>query len=216
MKHIVWTVAACLLTLATSAQKIQWTKGDLSVLKGQKSVATRIDYEGMQVSDLSEKAFLEERRANFNAEKPGDGDKFCENWEAAKKPNDGKFVKRFNEHFTKASKEKVSAGSNDGNYLIILKPTSMDLGKGRYFGTKPALVDFDIMIVEAANPSNIVAQGSVKGVKGESKAPKGSKWIPGAAGTAIDVSNRVQNFDATNRLAESFELLAVAMGKAVK
>lgn len=215
MKYLILALTFMASAVTLSAQKIQWTKGDLSVLKGQKGVVTKVDYAGMQVSDMSEKAFLDERRATFNSEKPGEGDKFYDNWEAAKKAEDGKFVKRFNEHFTKAAKEKVTAGA-EGPYTIILKPTSMDLGKGRYFGTKPALVDFDIFIVESANPSNIIAQGSARQVKGESKAPKGSKWIPGAAGTAIDVSNRVQNFDATNRLAESFELLAVAMGKAVK
>ncbi len=205
---------ALIISQIASSQKIIWETGGLDVLKGQTALASSINYEGMQVSDLAENEFIEQQKEELNKKKQGDGDKFADAWNNAKKE---KFIKRFNEHFTKASKEKIKAGSEEGaKYLIILTPTSIDLGKGRYYGTKPALVDFELAIVEKENPNNIVAKGRAKEVKGESKAPRGTGWIPGGVGTAIDVSNRVQNFDPTNRVAESFELLAVAMGKALR
>ncbi len=216
MKKILVFLLALAITPVIHAQKIQWETGSINVLSGQASVATEILYEdNLMVSGVPEKTFLEERRKTDNAEKAGAGDAFCENWENAKKE---KYMLRFSEHFTKASKEKITASAENtsAQYVIILTPHNIDLGKGRYFGTKPALVDFDIVIAENANRSNIVAKGSVKGVKGESKAPKGSKWIPGGVGTAMDVANRVQNFDATNRIGESFELLAVTMGKSLR
>jgi len=216
MKKILVLLFALAIVQATQAQKIQWETGSLKVLSGQSAVATLIVYEdNLQVSDMPEQTFLDERRAKDNAEKAGSGDAFYESWENAKKE---KYALRFNEHFTKASKEKITASTDnaDAQYIIILTPHNIDLGKGRYFGTKPALVDFDIVIAENNNRSNIIAKGTVKGVKGESKAPKGSGWIPGGAGAAIDVANRVQNFDPTNRIAESFELLAVTMGKSLR
>lgn len=195
--------------------KVKWETGDLSVLSGQTNVVSAIDYSRLTVADGPEQQFLDERQKADNTEKAGAGDKFVEDWNAAKA---SKYINRFNDNFTKASKEKISAStvSDAAKYKIILTPRNVDLGKGRYFGTKPAEVDFAIAIVEAANPANIVARGSVDGVPGESKAPKGTRWIPGGAGAAIDVSNRVQNFDATNRVAESFELLAVTLGKQLR
>lgn len=214
MKRTTLTICAILFSLSYClAQKISWEIGNADVLKGQSTASSEIVYEdNLIVSDVPEKQFLEDRRKTDNAEKAGAGDAFCNSWDEAKKT---KYIKRFSEYMTKASKEKITVSENasDAKYVIILTPHNIDLGKGKYFGTKPALVDFDIVIAENANRNYIVAKGVAKGVKGESKAPKGSAWIPGGAGTAIDVANRVQNFDATNRIAESFELLAVALGK---
>lgn len=212
MKKAFFTLLAIVLLGSIGfAQKINWETGNLDILKNEKIVATQVIYDGMKISDEPETTFLEDRRKELNEKEAGKGDDFYNHWQTAR---DGKYLKRFSEHFTKASKEKMAAASDaDAKYLIILIPQNVSLGKGRYFGTKPAEVDFEIKIVEKANPTNVLALGHAKGVKGEAKAPKGTRWIPGGAGTAIDVANRTQNFDETNRVAESFELLAVAMGK---
>lgn len=204
------------LLQAAQAQKIKWETGDLDVLKGQTEVGVVINYpQDLQVSGSPEAEFLEERRKTDNEEKAGAGDLYVENWNKAKET---KFLTSFSEHFTKASKEniKATAGRGTATYVIVLTPSNIDLGKGKYFGTKPALVDFDIRIENNTNPSEVKAHGTVAKVKGESKAPKGSRWIPGGVGTVMDVAARSKNFDATNRVAESFELLAVTMGKKLR
>lgn len=216
MKKLLLMAAILVASIqSVNAQKITWETGDLKVLEGQTAVATEIVYENILIGGVPEAQFLEERRATDNAEKPGAGDKFVENWNAAKKD---KWPKRLNDYIFKGSKEhaKASADEAGAKYKIILKPNNFELGKGKYLGTKPALVDFVILIVEAANPSNVLAKGTALKVKGESKAPKGSGFIPGGVGGAMDVAARSQNFDATNRIAESFELLAIAIGKAMK
>lgn len=216
MKQLLLAAIAIGSLSIANAQKITWETGKLDVLKGEKNIATEIVYvDDLQVGGEGEKAFLEERRASDNKEKAGSGDLFVTNWEEAKKT---KYPKRINDYIHKGSKEKVTASSEntDAKYVIILTPNNIDLGKGKYFGTKPALVDFEIVIAENANRSNIVAKGKALKVKGEAKAPKGSNWIPGGAGAVMDVANRSQNFDATNRIAESFELLAIAIGKGMK
>lgn len=215
MKKIICALMTVIVAFSANAQKIKWDKGDLKVLSGQTQLATEIVYENLQVSKMPEEQFVNERRENDNKEKAGAGDKFYESWHEAKKT---KYPKRLNDYIHKASKEKVTASENNSaaTYKLILKPNNIDLGKGRYFGTKPALVDFDITIVEVANPSVVVAHGVATQVKGEAKAPKGSGWIPGGAGAVMDAANRSQNFEATNRVAESFELLATAIGKAMK
>jgi|GEM_PF-2378941 len=216
MKKIFLIALSMIALQASYAQKIKWEKGNLDVLKGEKQLALDIQYaDNMQVAGMNESQFLQERQKADNAEKAGSGDLFVTNWDKAKTD---KYYKRLSDYIFKASKEKVTAsqGNAEAKYVLILKPNNIDLGKGKYFGTKPALVDFDIIIAEKANPSNIVAQGKAEKVKGEAKAPKGSQWIPGGAGAAMDVANRSQNFDATNRIAETFELLAIAVGKAMK
>lgn len=214
MKKILLAALAVCSAYLADAQKVKWETGNIDVLKGQSSVATEIVYPNvLNVSGMPEQEFLDERRKTDNAEKPGAGDSFVKRWTTAR---ESKYIKRFSEHFTKATKEKVNAGTGEAKYVIILTPQNIDLGKGRYFGTKPAYVDFDVVIAENANRNNIVARGRAEKVPGESKAPKGSQWIPGGAGTAIDAANRSQNFDATNRIAESFELLAVTLGKQLR
>lgn len=215
MKKIFLLSLAVLSIQILNAQKIKWDKGSLDVLDKQTELKTQIIYNGLQVSEMAEQQFLEERKKKDNAEKAGAGDAFCAKWDEAKNT---KYIARVNDYIHKASKGKVTASVDNAKakYLLILKPFNIDLGKGRYFGTKPALVDFEISIVDVSNPDEIIAHGFAKEVKGEAKAPKGSGWIPGAAGAAIDVANRAQNFDATNRIAESFELLAIAIGKSMK
>ncbi len=216
MKKLLFLSIAMVSLQFAQAQKINWETGNISVLKGQSNVATEIVYpDNFTVSEMPEAQFLAERIKSGNEDKAGSGDAFAESW---KKGKESKYITRFCEHFTKASKQKVTAKADnaDAKYIIILTPNNLDLGKGKYYGTKPALVDFDIVIAEKDNRSNIVAKGSAKEVKGESKAPKGSQWIPGGAGTAMDIAARSQNFDPTNRIAESFELLAVALGKALR
>ena len=200
MKKIFLILIAVSFVNFLSAQKIKWDTGSLSVLDKQTNLQTKVVYDNLQVSEMAEQQFLDERRKNDNTEKAGAGDAFCTKWDEAKKT---KYINRINDYIHKASKEKVTASENnpDAKYLLIVKPLNIDLGKGRYFGTKPALVDFDLTIVELANPDVIVAHGFAKEVKGEAKAPKGSGWIPGGVGTAMDVANRAQNFDATNRIA---------------
>lgn len=214
MKKLLLSLVAIAAFQFAQAQKIKWETGDLEVLKGQTTVGVEISYpKDLQVSNTPEAEFLEERRKKDNEEKPGSGDLYVENWNKAKET---KYVTRFCENLSKASKEKMkaTAGRGTSEYVIVLTPSNIDLGKGKYFGTKPALVDFDIRI--ESNGGYMKAHGTVAKVKGEAKAPKGSGWIPGGVGTVMDVAARSQNFDGTNRVAESFELLGVTMGKKLR
>ncbi|MEO6833894.1 MAG: hypothetical protein ABI378_14605 [Chitinophagaceae bacterium] len=216
MRKLFLSILAIALIQTAQAQKIKWESGDLDVLKGQTEVGVVINYpKDLQVSGTAEAEFLEERRKTDNEEKAASGDLYVENWNKAKET---KYIASFCDHFTKASKEniKATAGRGTAKYVIVLTPSNIDLGKGKFFGTKPALVDFDIRIENNTNPAEVAAHGTVEKVKGESTAPKGSRWIPGGVGTVMDVSARSKNFDATNRVSESFELLAVVMGKKMR
>lgn len=215
MKKLILTIITIGSLHLAHAQKIKWDTGNLKVLKGQTSLSTEVIYENLKISDMNEKDFLDEKRKKLNDKKAGTGDTYCTKWEEAKTT---KYITKLNEYIGKSSKNKVSASTENANakYKLILKPNNINVGKGNALGSKPALVDFDITIVDNANPSSIVAHGIAKKVKGEAKKPKGSAWAPAGVTAAMDISNAVQNMDATNRISESFELLANAIGKAMK
>ncbi|QLH44690.1 MAG: hypothetical protein HWD58_03105 [Bacteroidota bacterium] len=89
-------------------------------------------------------------------------------------------------------------------------------GKGSAWGKKPAELDFEIRIVETANKNTVLAKGTIENVKGEVKAPKGSGWIPGGAGSVMSTTAHFVNKEVTNRLAESYELVAIALAKHIR
>ncbi len=215
MKKLINIILACLLTQVTFAQKIKWQSGeDLPFVKGVSAFNVQYDFSEMTVADGTEQAFLDERKAEINKDKAGEGDEFVANWQKAKTE---KYPKHFEETFAKEfKKEGITARRDAGAaYTIIVKLRNVKTGKGSAWGKKPAELDFTISFVDAKNPSTVLALGTMENVKGEVKAPKGSGWIPGGAGSAIQTTAHFVNKEVTNRLAESFELVAIAICKQI-
>lgn len=209
------TAIALMMTSASFAQKIKWEKGDdLAFMKGQTAVGTEFDYSKITVKGESEQSYVDASKTDLNAEKPGDGDAFVEEWtDARTKKYQPQFAKGFNKSLIKDGMYVDSMGTS--KYTIILTTGDMQLGKGKMFVKKPAKVNFDFIIVETANKSNVVAKGSMEEVEGEVNAPKGSSWIPGGVGTVMAVTANAQNRSYSNRIANAYNNAGLAIGKAI-
>ncbi len=200
----------------SNAQKIKWESGeDLAFMKDVKSLNIEYDFNNMTVAEGTESTFLEERKAAMNKDKAGEGDEFVMNWEKAKTE---KYPKHFEELFNKElRKESIVGGQKmDAQYTVIITVTNVKTGRGNAWGKKPAMVDFVITIVETNNHSTILAKATMEDVKGEVKAPKGSNWAPSGVSSVLNTTAHFVNKDVTNRLAESYELVAIALAKQIK
>ena len=209
------TAIAIAMTTASFAQKIKWEKGDdLAFLKGQTSVGTEFDYSKITVKGEPEQSYVEASKTDLNADKPGDGDAFAEEWtDARERKYKPQFAKGFNKSLAKDGIYVDSTGS--AKYTMIITTGDMQLGKGKTFVSKPAKINVDFVIVETANKGNVVAKGSIEEVEGEIEAPKGSRWIPGGVGTVMAVNANVQNRSYSNRIANAYYNTGLAIGKAI-
>ena len=216
---LITTMATVITVMAVSssfAQKIKWEKGgDLAFMKGQTTVATQYDYANVTVKGAPEQTYVNDQKADLNADKAGDGDAFAAEWTDARAK---KYQPGFEKGFNKSLEKDGIAVNNEGNakYTVMVVTNDMQLGKGKTFVRKPALVTYSIIIVETANKDNIVAKGTLEEVEGEVNAPKGSGWIPGGVGTAMSVTANVQNRDYSNRIAKSYEKAGEILGKSIR
>ncbi len=220
MKIIMQTLAVGAMLYAGSAfgQKIKWESGeDVAFLKDQKVIAVEYDYSKITVKGQAEQEYVAQQKADMNKEKAGDGDVFEKEWTEART---AKYQVHFEKEFNKTLKEKndstlVKQGA-EAKYTIIVIANDMSLGKGKLLVSKPATVTFTLLIVETANKSNVLAKATMEEVEGEVKAPKGSNWIPGGAGTAMAVTANVQNRQFSNRIAECYEKAGGALAKHIR
>jgi hypothetical protein len=152
------------ISLGVSAQKIKLIEGDLSPLKGQKSVNTEFVYDGMTVTTKNrpEDEYLAEKTAEYNKKEPGKGDKWAVAWKEDRKT---RFEPQFRELFTKHS-EMSSASDEKATYTLIFKTTSTETGYNIGISKRPAYIDGELSIVETANKSKVIAKISILNVVG--------------------------------------------------
>jgi hypothetical protein len=69
------------LALTSYSQKIKLIEGDVSVLKGQKSVTTEFAYDNMSVGKFPKEAdYVAQKKKDLNAKETGRGDKWEQTW----------------------------------------------------------------------------------------------------------------------------------------
>jgi len=146
------------------AQHIKIIEGDLSPLKGQKNINTEFTYENMAVGKFKTEAeYVAKKKEEYNKKEPGKGDKWAEDWVADRT---GNFDRKFNELFEKHSDIRVTGAKKDAKYTLIYKTTFIEPGYNIYITRKNAETDAEVWIVEAANPSKVIAKIEVKNAKG--------------------------------------------------
>ena len=85
MKKLTFIMFLC-LSFAAYSQKIKLIEGDVSVLKGQKSVTTEFTYDNMSVGKFPNEAdYIAKKKAEYNEKEPGSGDTWEEKWVADRK-----------------------------------------------------------------------------------------------------------------------------------
>ncbi len=156
MKKILF---GCLMMASTTlfAQKVKLVQGSLEPLKGQTSIKTTFTYDNMIVGkDLTEEQYIQKKKDEYNSKEPGRGDTWEKAWVADRT---NRFQPQFNELFEKHA--GVNTSSADSKYTLVFHTTRTEPGWNVGVMRAPARIDGEVMIVETANPSNVIAKLTV-------------------------------------------------------
>lgn len=179
---------ALLLSITSQAQTVDLSKGDLSILKDEKTINIEFTYEKMTVGDDGkEEVYIKRKREEYNAKEAGSGEIWARKWEEDKKQ---RFEPKFILGFTNLSKMTVS---KDAKYTLIFNTKAMEPGYQVGISKRNAGIDGTVTIVETANSSKKLIVLSVE-------RPDENKWR-GAA------------FDAGSRIADAYYLSGQKVGK---
>jgi hypothetical protein len=185
-------ITAILLGSITGfAQEVDLTKGDLSILKGEKSINIELTYEKMAVGDFGKEAdYIKKKIEELNTKDPPGGESWAVKWEENKKTL---FPEKFILGFTKQNDLTISA---DAKYTLIFNSKALEPGYSIGVSKRNAGVDGTVTLVESAKRDKKLAVLFVE-------RPPETKWR-GAA------------FDAASRIGDAYFLDGQKVGKFIK
>lgn len=176
------------ISINSSAQQVDLSKGDLTILKGEKTINIEVTYEKMSVGDFSKEAdYVKKKTEEYNEKEKGSGYIWATKWEEDKKQ---KFEPKFILGFTNLSKMTVS---KDAKYTLIFNTKALEPGYSVGVSKRNAGIDGTVTIVETANPAKKLIVLSVE--------RPGENMFRGAA------------FDAGSRIADAYYLSGQKVGK---
>jgi hypothetical protein len=163
MKTVLLSIL-CVFSLCAWAQEITLIEGDPKAMKGLKSIATRITYDGVIIgADIQETAYVNARKAEWDSEQSGKGEQWVNHWNGSKTSLYGP---AFSAQFAKNSGVKVE---NNATYTMILKTKQIEPGwNGGPMGGK-AFIVCDLWIVDTSDESKVIAKFNVGKTKGLDK-----------------------------------------------
>jgi hypothetical protein len=174
--------------ISSYAQEVNLSKGDLSILKDEKTINIEFTYDKMMVGDDGKEAdYIKRKRTEMNEKEQGSGEIWARKWEEDKK---GRYEPKFTLGFTNLSKMTVSA---EAKYTLIFNTKALEPGYQVGVSKRNAGIDGTVTIVETANRAKKIIVLSVE-------RPGENKWR-GAA------------FDAASRIADAYYLTGQKVGK---
>lgn len=184
-----WVIVALLFTTTiTSAQQVDLSKGDLSILKNEKTINIVFTYDNMTVGDDGKEAnYIKRKRQEMNEKESGSGEIWARKWEEDKK---GRYEPKFILGFTNTSKITVS---KDARYTLTFNTRAMEPGYSIGVSKRNAGIDGTVSITDTANPAKKLIVLSVE--------RPGENMFRGAA------------FDAGSRIADAYYLSGQKIGK---
>jgi hypothetical protein len=159
MKKVVTMMLLVAASTALFAQKIKIVEGNLSPLKGQKSINVEFTYDNMTVGSRkqkSEEEYVVNRKKELNEKEAGRGDKWSQAWVADRKD---RFEPQFRELYSKHA--NMSTVDDDAKYTMIVHTTRTEPGWNVGVTRVPAFIDAEVIIVETANRDKVVAKLTV-------------------------------------------------------
>lgn len=186
---ILLTVVALFFTaMGVVAQQVDLSRGDLSILKAEKSINIEFTYDKMTVGDDGKEAnYIKRKKDEMNSKEAGSGDAWAVKWEEDKKQ---RFEPKFILGFSNLSKMTVT---KDAKYTLLFNTKAMEPGYQVGISKRNAGIDGTVTIIETANPAKKLIVMSVE-------RPAENKWR-GAA------------FDAGSRIADAYYLSGQKVGK---
>jgi len=159
----------------------KFISGDVNILRGQTSLNVKFIYDNMLVGDLTEDAYIKQKTSEQNRMKAGSGDSWAIKW---KEDRITRFEPEFLNSFNLAIKKLgILANSINGDatttYILLVKTTKIE--PGLYFtgphgpgfandGRQETYINIQADLVEASNPSNVIASISTTKVIGKAAA----------------------------------------------
>jgi hypothetical protein len=144
------------LTITSYSQKIKLLEGSLSPLKGQTSIKTEFEYDMSVGKFPKEEDYIAKKKSELNGKEAGRGDSWEESW---KSDRQDRFEPQFRELFSKHS--DISTVGDNATYTLIFKTIKTEPGFNVGVANKAAYIDAEVIIVEAQNPSKVIARISV-------------------------------------------------------
>jgi hypothetical protein len=195
MKKINTLLMGGILLIATAANAQKWNK-EISFMKGQKDLNIQYSFDKMVVGNAGLEAdYISSKKADYNKKEPGKGDKFEQSWKSAPANTyEPKFEELINKQLNDIG---ISAAQNAKNakYTLIVHTTFIEPGFNVGVMKKPAYCDFELSLVETANPSVVLSSAILKN-------------IPGSQMGGFD-------FDASARIGESYGKAGKMTGKSM-
>ncbi|MCK4569285.1 MAG: hypothetical protein KAT76_03290 [Bacteroidales bacterium] len=169
IKIILSLIIVSLFMISTAnAQKITVKTGNLEFFKEVSELNIEYDFSDFGVGKFkTEEAYIEEKKADYNEDEPGKGDKWEEEWHADKEETyQPKFEQLFN--LVMLGKETgILAGSyTNAEYTMILKTTFLEPGFNIGISQKNAYINVEIVFVKTEDPDNPLAIVTMNKVPG--------------------------------------------------
>lgn len=153
MKNLSFIMLIC-LSVTGYSQKIKLIEGDVSVLKGQKSVTTEFIYDDMSVGKFPKEAdYVAQKKKDLNAKETGRGDKWEQTWVSDRKE---RFEPQFRELFSKYA--EVSTVGENVPYTLIFKTVKTEPGWNIGISRSPAFIDAEAWIVDSNDHNKVLAK----------------------------------------------------------
>lgn len=136
------------------AQKFKLKEGKLDVLNGMSKMNIVFDYSQMSVGKFKTEAeYVEKKKGEYNKKEDGKGDKWEKDWIADRTE---RYAPQFEELFNKHS-DKLKVGDYPSEkYTLVVKTTRTEPGFNIAITRKNAEIEGEILVVETANPGNII------------------------------------------------------------
>lgn len=193
MKKIVILSFFVSFAFLAQAQKIKLVSGNLTFLKGEKSINLQYNYDNVMVGDMEEANYIKKKVTEYNVKEPGKGDKWLENWKNDRKTRyEPKFEELFNKHLEEVN-TKAKEGDAGAKYTLLIKTKMIEPGFNVGVVRRSAKIDVVVEISAAGSPENKLAELTVYDV-------------PGADAMGFD-------YDSGERISEAYAKLGKALAK---
>jgi len=159
-KHLLTAAFALLAALPpATAQKIKLQEGSLAPLNGISKLNIQYDYSDMSVGKFDKEAdYLEKKKADYNKDEAGKGDRWEASW---KNDRAARFEPQFEELFNKYGAGLTVGKYPSEKYTLVFKTTFTEPGFNVHVMRKNALINAEVLIIETASPSTVIARLSL-------------------------------------------------------
>ena len=200
MKKLNSLLLGGILLITTTANAQKWNK-DLSFLKGQKDLNIQYSFDKMTVGNAGLEAdYVSSKKAEYNKKEAGKGDKFEQSWKSAPtRAYEPRFETLLNKVINGVGLN-AAQNAKAAKYTLTVHTTFLEPGFNVGVMKKPAYCDYELAIVETANPGTVLSSAILKN-------------IPGSQMGGFD-------FDASSRISECYgkagKMVGKSMAKALK